>query len=57
MAATTKRREGLLAGEEHECPTCKGSGKYRGPIPWPNCLRCGGYGTILLAHADEEKDG
>ena len=33
---------------EETCPTCKGDGKYRGPIPYRHCLRCGGFGTIVL---------
>lgn len=42
---------------QQECPTCNTSlaksrgsipGHYQGPVPYRNCLRCGGFGTILL---------
>lgn len=33
---------------ERECPSCKGDGQHHGPVPYRNCLRCGGFGTIVL---------
>ena len=39
------QRRGVI---ERECPTCKGSGEYTGPVPYHHCLRCGGFGTIIL---------
>lgn len=37
-------------GDVHEerCPACKGNGKYKGPIPFLRCMRCAGFGTIIL---------
>lgn len=53
-AATPDMKRTQVHGVEHICPTCgphgkggKGDGKHRGPIPWPSCLRCGGFGTIV----------
>jgi len=45
-------------GDVHDvpCPTCKGSGKYKGPVPWIHCMRCAGFGTIILI-GKEEPDG
>lgn len=52
--ATPDMKRLQVHGVEHTCPTCgpygkdgKGDGKHRGPHPWPNCLRCGGYGTVV----------
>ena len=38
---------------ERECPHCKGDGEHHGPVPYRNCLRCGGFGTIILLSGKE----
>lgn len=61
---TTKlvRDKSRLAGAEVTCPHCGGDGQHHGPVPYRNCLRCGGYGTIILIdpttyHGKEQNDG
>ena len=40
------RQRGVI---QAQCPSCEGDGRYHGPEPeFRNCLRCGGYGTIVL---------
>lgn len=36
------------SGTELKCPTCKGHGEHRGPVPYRYCLRCAGFGTIVV---------
>jgi hypothetical protein len=39
-----------------ECPHCKGDGEHHGPVPYRNCIRCGGFGTIVLL-GDAQPEG
>jgi DnaJ-class molecular chaperone len=49
MAAEVPKRDMWNRGRvfELKCPTCGGSGQHTGPVPYRNCLRCGGYGTVI----------
>lgn len=50
-----KKLRERVSGIEIKCPHCRGDGKHHGPIPWPNCMRCAGFGTIVVIEKEEDE--